>query len=74
MCCVIFQSCDDCRKSEAKPWGNGRDWNYPKPREGGWVRIWPFSLEVPTKNNSMNNGQIKTMVNKVIIKKHIFFL
>lgn len=65
MCCVIFQSCDDCRKSEAKPWGNGRDWNYPKPREGGWVRIWPFSLEVPTKNNSMNNGQIKTMVNKV---------
>ncbi|CAG9854207.1 unnamed protein product [Phyllotreta striolata] len=57
---------EDSRKSESKPWGNGRDWNYPKPREGGWVRVWPFALDMATKSSPISNGQIKAMVNKVI--------
>ncbi|XP_050501600.1 probable tubulin polyglutamylase TTLL2 isoform X2 [Diabrotica virgifera virgifera] len=60
--------CDEYKKSECKTWGNGRDWNFPKPREGGWVRIWPFALEVQNKqsNGNNNSNQIKNMVNKVI--------
>ncbi|XP_057667585.1 probable tubulin polyglutamylase TTLL2 isoform X1 [Diorhabda carinulata] len=61
------QGCDDYKKPESKSWGNGRDWNYPKSREGGWIRIWPFSLETPNKNSTYgNNGHMKNMVNEVI--------
>lgn len=49
-----------------KAWGNGRDWNFPPPREGGWVRIWPLKIEMPTRvNNNPNNTYVKNMVNKV---------
>ncbi|KAL1491448.1 hypothetical protein ABEB36_012046 [Hypothenemus hampei] len=62
---------DETRKH--RTWGNGRDWNRPKMREGGWIRIWPMSDEEKVdKNNNINlSGNIsgigvKTMVNKVI--------
>ncbi|XP_074031183.1 probable tubulin polyglutamylase TTLL2 isoform X2 [Leptinotarsa decemlineata] len=58
---------DDHKKTNLKSWGNGRDWNLPKPREGGWVRIWPLAVEVSEKpTNNINNGHVKGMVNKVM--------
>lgn len=62
----FLQVADEYRKTDYKVWGNGRDWNFPSPREGGWVRIWPLTIEVPNAgNNSSNNGYVKGMVNKV---------
>ncbi|KAG5879647.1 hypothetical protein JTB14_034447 [Gonioctena quinquepunctata] len=63
---VTKPTCDEYKKSDSKSWGNGRDWNLPKPREGGWVRIWPLAVEVPHKPNHANNGYVKGMVNKVM--------
>ncbi|KAF7992710.1 hypothetical protein HCN44_005054 [Aphidius gifuensis] len=31
-------------------WDNGRDWNNPKTKEGGWIRIYPF-IEQKTIEN-----------------------
>ncbi|XP_050309919.1 probable tubulin polyglutamylase TTLL2 [Anthonomus grandis grandis] len=58
-------------KSDYKPWGNGRDWNCPKPSEGGWVRIWPWDGEEKLDRNNnvsnhFNNAGVKSMVNKII--------
>ncbi|XP_019867531.1 probable tubulin polyglutamylase TTLL2 [Aethina tumida] len=56
---------DDIKKSSPyKPWGNGRNWNYPNAREGGWIRLWPFNIEKVVKTES--NGNVKLMVNEVV--------
>ncbi|KAF7279569.1 hypothetical protein GWI33_007031 [Rhynchophorus ferrugineus] len=65
---------DDAKKYSNKNWGNGRDWNYPKAREGGWVRLWPMdAVEKIDRNNNISNSTgstgstaVKSMVNKVI--------
>ncbi|CAG9771181.1 unnamed protein product [Ceutorhynchus assimilis] len=72
---------EEFKKSGSKTWGNGRDWNCPKPREGGWVRIWPLDGEekLDRNNNNFNNCGVKVMVNKImkfnkvakdLVKKH----
>lgn len=59
---------EEFKKPEHKVWGNGRDWSFPTPREGGWVRIWPFKVDVSDKDSNLpNNSYVKNMVNKVII-------
>lgn len=66
---------EELKKSIYKTWGNGRDWNFPKASEGGWVRIWPMDGEEKLDRNNnininnlsnLNNGGVKNMVNKVI--------
>lgn len=48
----------------SKKWGNGRDWNFAPSSEGGWIRIWPMTIEVPVKNG--NGPNIKQMVSSVV--------
>lgn len=59
---------EDCRKHDCKIWGNGRNWKFATPREGGWIRIWPLAIDISRNDasDSNNSGYVKTMVNKVI--------
>ncbi|XP_060518781.1 probable tubulin polyglutamylase TTLL2 [Cylas formicarius] len=53
--------------SSRKIWGNGKDWSCPIPREGGWVRIWPMTLDHGDENgNPIVSGGIKNVVNAVV--------
>ncbi|XP_071455806.1 probable tubulin polyglutamylase TTLL2 [Hetaerina americana] len=38
---------EDPPRPTAAIWGNGKDWGAATPREGGWVRIYPFGLPPP---------------------------
>ncbi|KAJ8913513.1 hypothetical protein NQ315_017063 [Exocentrus adspersus] len=56
---------EDVRKPDYKIWGNGRNWKYATPREGGWVRIWPIDVSSNGINDPSNSGYVKAMVNKM---------
>ncbi|XP_018564642.1 probable tubulin polyglutamylase TTLL2 [Anoplophora glabripennis] len=59
---------EESKKHDYKNWGNGRNWRFATPREGGWVRIWPIAMDAKSNdlNDSNSNGYVKNMVNKVI--------
>ncbi|XP_046393591.1 probable tubulin polyglutamylase TTLL2 [Ischnura elegans] len=38
---------EDPPRPTAAVWGNGKDWGAATPREGGWVRVYPFGLPPP---------------------------
>lgn len=72
---VVFQQVEDEGK-KYKTWGNGRDWRRPRPREGGWVRIWPFNCESKLdRNNNVSfyggNMGVKAMVSQVGLYRYI---
>ena len=60
----VLQFDDDVKKINSRKWGNGRDWNFAPSSEGGWIRLWPVSVE-PLNRNS-NGLSVKQMVSKII--------
>lgn len=61
---------EECKKHDYKTWGNGRNWKFSTPREGGWIRIWPIAMDATNNDvNDINSGYVKNMVNKVLVMK-----
>lgn len=50
-------------------WDNGRDWNNPKTKEGGWIRIYPFmeqKLIENIENESRGSpGELRTVEREI---------
>lgn len=46
-------------------WDNGKDWRTPCVREGGWIRIYPFTQVKHIKDAEYRRPSPRTVENKI---------